>query len=139
MAAAPKVAKGTTVAIGDGATSETFNDLEDILDGPSLSGFTTRIVEFVTQDGDTVNRKPAHRDSGQVTFAIAYDSADTYHAQLLTDHRARTIRNFQVTLTDTGAEVYDFAAVIDLSMSAPVEGLVRCDVTLHIDGDVTVS
>lgn len=48
----------------------------------------------------------------EMSFDIALDMDDTYHAALLTDYAAKTSRKYTVTLDDAGPTVFTFDAVV---------------------------
>lgn len=141
MAVSPASAFGTLIKIGDGATSETFNTLLGArnISGPSYSAETIDVTHH-SSSGSYREMVPSFLSAGEVSFDLLYDSADTHHQQLFTDFEARTLRNFQLVFTDTGAEQHEFAAYITgMELAAAIDDAVTMAVTLTIDGAVTRS
>lgn len=132
-------AHGALIKIGNGASTETFAEIANVTGGPSGAGITQNIIEARTHDSEAVHKAQTYVNYDPVTFTIAYDSSDTEHAQLRTDAAAGTLRNFQIVLTDTGAEQLAFAAYISINFSSEVDGWNEASVTLEIDGTVTPS
>ena len=141
MAVAPKSAYGTAVAIGDGTTSETFNELLGArnINGPSYAAESIDVTSH-SSAGNYREVVPSFLAGGEVTFDLLYDSTDTQHLQLFTDFEARTLRNFEQTLTDTGADIHSYAAYITgLELAAPIDDAVTMAVTLTVTGAITRS
>lgn len=132
-------AHGCQVKVGDGASSEVFTAVEGITSGPSGPGWTTNMLEARIHSSDSPVRKVSSLTTEPVTFTILYDSTNTQHIRLRTLTTTKARGNFQVLLTDTGAEQYAFAAYVSLSLSSEVDGFNTASVTLNIDGDITVS
>lgn len=133
-------AHGISLKIGDGATSESFNAIQKITNGPNGPNFNCRIIEASSHSDAAIIKKASLRDNGQVTFDLLYDSTDTQHALLMTNHLAKTVTNFQMILTDTGAEQYAFSAIVStMNFSGQAEGWNTMAVTLEISGDITVT
>ncbi|RMD51892.1 outer capsid protein Hoc [Candidatus Parcubacteria bacterium] len=140
MAVTPASAFGTTLAIGDGATpTEAFTTIPGVrnLTGPSYSSETIDVTHHASS-GNYRQMLPTFLSAGEVSFDLLYDSADATHGQLFTDFEARTLRNFELTFTDTGAEKHSFAAYITgMELAAPIDDAVTMSVTLTISGQVT--
>lgn len=141
MTVAVTAAHGAFVKIGNSASPEYFYYIDGVHNGPNGPVLNARVIEAAHHGSTTVLKKASLRDNGQVTFDIYYDSTDTNgHAVLLTNHDAKTVTNFQMIITDTGAEQYSFAAIISqLSYSGQVEGFNVYSVTLDVSGAVTRS
>lgn len=140
MAVAPKAAYGTALAIGDGASpSETFSEILGArnINGPTYSAETIDVTHHASS-GNYREMVPSFLGAGEVTADVLYDSADSDHQQLFTDFEARTLRNWELTFTDTGAEKHAFAAYITgLSLAAPLDDAVTISLVLTISGSVT--
>lgn len=80
-------------------------------------------------------------DSGELTFTLFYDPADTVHANILTNTKAPAVRNWSVTYTDTGGAVDTFAGFV--TKFAPngfeQESNVGASVTIKITGAITLT
>lgn len=141
MAITPKSAFGTQLKIGDGGGTEVFNLLEGCrnFSGPE-STFETIDVTNHSSPGNYREVVPSFLDGGEISFDIIWDSTNTYHAQLWTDHQARTLRNFQMILKDAGDEQLAFAAYItSVGNAASIDDAVVRPVTLKLDGAITSS
>ena len=140
MTYAAAAAYGTALKIGDaGSPTETFTEISGArnIQGPSYSAETID----VTHHASSANYRemvPSFLSGGEVTADILYDSGDTQHALLFTNFAARTLTNFQLVFTDTGAEQHAFAAYITgLALGAPLDDAVTLALTLTISGAVT--
>lgn len=139
MATSAQSSHGTLLKIGDGAGSETFTTIAEVLDisGP---GYTVNTEAVTNHDSSGwVEHVPTTIDAGEVTFEVNYYSATTQD-QLDTDMRAKTKRNFELVfpLPSSGTETHEFAAYITgMEMAAPVEGVLRASLTLRITGSTT--
>lgn len=132
-------AHGVTVKIGDGASPEVFNELLGVHNGPNGPGWEPQIIEARHHGSESVFRKVTLISKSPVTFDMYYDSMDTDHITLMTAVKAGTRKNYKITLTDTGVEVYSFAAYASATFKGDVSGFNVYSVTLNIDGDITVS
>ena len=137
MAVVATAAKGAVVAIGDGATVETFNALGNVLSGPNAIGFEPQFIEAMPHDSTNPISKPTYVKNPAITFDVLYDSADTQHAAVVTSAKNKTKKNYKITLTDTGAEIYSFGAYASVSVKADPEGFNVMSVTLTPDGGIT--
>ena len=140
MAVAPKAAYGTALKIGDaGSPTETFTEILGARDiqGPT---YDMEMIDITNHGGSTNYREwvPSFLSAGEVTATILYDSADTQHALLFTNFAARTLTNWQLVLTDTGAEQHAFSGYIkSLGVGAPLDDAVTLALTVMITGAVT--
>lgn len=139
MAIEATAAHGCVIKIGNGASSETFTEIDGVHNGPSGPGWDTQMIEGRHHGSVNPTKKATYVNISPVTFSIFYDSTDTQHQLLLTNAAAKTRTNFQMILTDEGDEQYAFAAYIGMSVKAGVEEFNVMDVSLNIDGTVTVS
>lgn len=135
---------GTKLQIGDGATTESFTDIAELLDvtGPELSADT----EDVTSHGSTGGWEEAIVTilrSGSVNFSLNfYPTATTqgYTAGLLHDYVNKTLRNFRLVFPDTAATTWAFSAyVTKFTPKAPVKGGLGADVSLKVTGQPTLA
>jgi hypothetical protein len=133
-------AQGAVVALGTGSSSPyTFTTINGVMNGPNGPGFEPIMIEARHHGVTTVVKRATGLNVTPVSFDIHYDSLDTNHAALLTAAAARTLTQFRITLTDSGAEVYRFAAYVKMSMKADLTGTNMASIQLDIDGAVTVS
>lgn len=132
-------AHGAEIKIGNGSSPETFAAIKGVFNGPNGPAWDTQMIEARHHGSDVTFKKPTYINTGAVSFSVYYDSTDTQHQLLLTNAAAMTSTNFQMVITDPGAEEYHFAAYIGMTYRGDVEGWNVYDVTLNIDGDVLVS
>lgn len=132
-------AHGVDIKIGDGATSETFSEIDGVHNGPSGPGFEPQMIEGRHHGSTSTVRKASYVSVPPITFSIYYDSNDTNHLAIVAAAKAKTRKNFQMVLTDTGVEQYAFSAYIGVVYKGEVEGFNVYDVTLNIDGDITIT
>lgn len=132
-------AHGTKIQLGDGATVETFSDINGVHNGPNGPGFMPRIIEAFHHGTTVVKKRATVVDQEPVTFDIYYDSTDTNHIALLTAAKNKTLMNFKEILVDNGAEQYAYSAYVGMKFSGQVEGFNVYSVELSISGDITIS
>lgn len=130
---------GTTLKIGNGATTEVFTAVGELRDvkGPTRSLGT----EDVTHHGSAAAEFVATvLDNGEVTFDMNYDPADTIHAQIIDDMEDRTLRKFELTYTDDGDAKAAFSAFITkFETDMKVKGALTASITLKISGAVVIT
>jgi hypothetical protein len=134
-------AYGTVIKLGDGATSEAFTTIDGVrnLQGPNFQLETIDATHH-TSGSNYREVKPSFISGGEISFDLLYDSTDTQHQGLLTDLTGRTRRNFQMVLTDAGAEQYAFAGyVTQMQVGAPIDDMLTMAVVISIDGAITTS
>lgn len=137
MAIAATAAHGAVFKIGDGASSETFNEIEGIFAGPSGMGIEQIILQGRHHSSDEPIKKTTGHSSNDITCSCYYDSSNTYHQQIITDAEAGTSRNWQLTSTDAGAEVYALTGTISYSLDMDDAGWNVLNFKVHVEGDVT--
>jgi hypothetical protein len=139
MATSARSSHGTLLKVGDGAGSEAFTTIAEVLDisGPG----TTLNTEDATNHDSQGWREPVPTilEGGEVTFEINYYQAAT-QTTLRTLQSNRTRRNFQMVIPLSSPETLTFAAyVTGFEYAAPVEGIFRASVTLMVTGAITSS
>jgi predicted secreted protein len=135
---------GTFLKIGDGATSETFTTIAEVvtITGPSLA---MDPLEMTNHDsaGQWEEFIGGTLRSGEVSFDINYiPTAGTHDATtgLLNDLENRTFRNFQLVFSDTGGTTWSFSAfVTGFEPSAPFDDKLAASVTLKLSGQPTLA
>jgi len=139
MAVAITAAHGVVIKVGDGASPEVFTAIDAVHNGPNGPGFTPQMITARHHGSDDSFMKVSTVDKAPVTFDIYYDSADTQHAALITAAKNGTKKNFEMILTDTGAEKYAFGAFVQATFSGQVDGFNVMSIQLSIDGAITVT
>lgn len=111
MVAVPTVGKGVALKIGNGASPEVFTAIGKI-ENVSIAGRDRQIVSFTTHDVDYIQKLASFIENGQITLGVAYDSGDTQHALLETLFESGAVTNYKIELTDTGARIFAFNAIV---------------------------
>lgn len=137
MPSAAITAQGVELKIGDGATTEIFTTIAEIVSfsGP---GGTASIIDVTSLSSTAKEKRVGMMDEGKLTFEMNLNPDNVQHLALKTDRAARTLRNFKLVLTDTTPTTLAFAAYVSgMSISGGVDDVVKCSVTLEISGAVT--
>jgi hypothetical protein len=133
------VAEGTLLKVEIASTLTTVAQLVtmeysgiEVVSVPTTGLATTTAKTF---------RPGALPDSGELTFNLFYDPADTVHANILTNTKAPAVRNWSVTYTDTGGAVDTFAGFVT---SFAINGFeqesnVGATITIKITGATTLT
>lgn len=129
--------QGTELKRGDGATPEVFTTVGEVVSftGPGGSASVIDVTHLLSTAREKRMGLP---DEGQFTFEVNLIPSDTAQIGLRTDRAARTLRNFQLVLTDVATTTLSFAAyVTGFSLSGGVDNVTKASVTLEISGAVT--
>lgn len=132
-------AQGVLLKRGDGATPEVFTAIAEItgFDGPSGSA---SVIDMTHLSSTAKEKKMGLMDEGQISIDGNLVTTDTQQEGLRDDRTARTLRNFQLVLTDSPSTTLSFAAyVLTFSISGQVDGKIPFKCTLEISGQVTWS
>lgn len=135
---AEMTSNGATLAIGDGGGPETFNAIGGIISYGGFGAGSATVID-VTDLSDTYKQKIAGQiDSGEISLSCNADTANTYQTQVKTDFLAGTVRNFRITLTDTGPSTITFAAVISsMTYSVTMDDKITLEISLAVTGGYT--
>lgn len=131
--------QGVELRRGDGGGPEVFTLVGQItsIDGPSGSA---AVIDVTTLDSVAREKRMGLPDEGQITLEGIYDPAQAQQEGLRTDRAARTLRNFELVLTDLANTTFAFSAfVLEFSLGEAVDAVVTLSVTLEITGAVTKS
>lgn len=139
MPYAETAAHGAVVKIGNAASPEVFTAIPGVHNGPTGAGWTPRIIEAIHHGSNTVKKYASFVDTGEITFSVYYDSTDTYHQALRDAAKNKTQTNFQVVYNEAGDEQFAFAAFVSFDSDADPEGWNVRNITLSINGDITVT
>src|SRR5579871_5136727 len=103
--------QGVAIKRGDGGAPETFTKIGEVVDfdGP---GGKANIIDATSLDSVAKEKLAGLPDEGQVTLTINFVPSDTMQQGLRNDRAARTLRNFQIVMTDTGHLTASFAAFV---------------------------
>lgn len=136
MAVAVTAARGVLVKLYNAGA---FATIDGVHNGPNGPGFTPQLITARHHGSADTIIKVSTVDKTPVTFDIYYDSNDTIHGALVTAAKNATRSQFQITLVDTGAEIYTFYAYVQASFSGQVDGFNIYSIQLSIDGAITIA
>lgn len=121
-------AHGAVLAMGDGASTEVFNTITQIIAGPNGGGYTSETIEAFPHDSAVVIKKVSKVTPTPITGTINYDSSDTYHAAMRAAAKAKTVGNWRLTMNDAGAEILDFSGIVSrFEVTNDPEGFVQAE------------
>jgi len=107
---------------------------------PSRSRKTTDVY---VHDQSAPITKTGGREPMEINFELAFDPDNTYHAQIITDEAARTVRNYKLIFPTSPLYTMSFAAIVSNTehAQADAEGTepLRMTVTLKLSGDFTAA
>lgn len=136
MAVAVTAARGALVKLYNAGA---FATIDGVHNGPNGPGFVPQMITARHHGSADTIQKVSIVDKSPVTFDVLYDSNDAIHLALVTAAKNATRSQFQITLTDTGAEVYTFYAYIQATYSGQVDGFNIYSIQLTIDGAITIA
>ncbi len=130
--------QGTTIAISDGTSPQTFVVIPDVKDLNFRTG-SAAVIDTTDLSATAKTKRMGLADEGQCTFNLMIRPQQTQHAGLIDAKADRVARVFQVTLTDASpTSTYQFSGyVLSVPISAGVDGVIESSVTIEIDGAVT--
>jgi len=135
---------GIELKMGDGATSEVFTALAEVL-GISGPGLSMEAVE--TTHAASTNAWKTYiaglLDAGELTVDLAFlpaDGTQDHTTGLLKKLKDRIATNFQLIFPDTGSTEWDFEALVTgFEPTEPIEDRATASVTLKITGEPTLA
>ena len=132
--------QGTVLKRGDGADPEVFTAIGRVVSISGIGSGSSTEIDITDLSSTGKEFLLGIKDEGSVTLTLNLDTGDTMQTGLRTDRDARTLRNFELTLTDSGPSVITFAALIKtFSIEIGVDDKVSLSVELRISGAVTWS
>lgn len=144
MATAAKSSFGTFLKLGDGASSETFTTVSEVLDikGPALKLQTEEVTSHSSTAG-WVEKIATLLEAGDISFEMNWipgHATQSYSAGLLANMVNRTLRNFQIVVPAASTVTWTFAAfVAEFTPDLKVKGAQRASVRLEISGQPTLA
>lgn len=132
-------AKTVTSTTGGTDGIEIFATISGVknLSGPS---FSTEEIDITNHTSASAYRErlPSFKSGGEVSLDLLYNPDDAVHENLFVDFENRTLRNFQVVLSNTGSMQYGFASyVMGLEVQAPIDNALMVAVKLVVTGAVS--
>lgn len=145
MATAAKSSFGTYLKIGNGATSETFATIAEVLDikGPGMSLETEEATSHDSTDG-WVEHIGTLLDGGEISFEVNWLPANVTQSfttsGLLKDMVDRTRRNFQLVVPAASSLTWTIPALVTkFEPDLPVKGKQKASLTLKVTGKPTLA
>lgn len=113
---------------------------QDIIEAKNINGptETTKMIDVTHLGSTSREKRPALKDSGEITFTVNWIPQDDVHQALHTAIVNRTQDNYKIIYTDSPTSSATFTAYV--TSHGPKQGLddvVSADLTLTITGDVT--
>lgn len=136
-ATAAFIGQGVILSIGDGAGSEVFTEVAELL---SLSGPNTSVGVV---DATHTSSPDSHRefiagiaDGGTIQASFNWKPSDTNgQAAVWTRLQARTKGNWKITWANTDASTLAFAGIItDHSIDTPLDATAKMNLTIKVSG-----
>lgn len=133
-------AQGTLFQRGnEDGPPETFTTIADVnsISGPSMRG---EVIDVTTHSSAGGFREKINGliDPGELSFDINYDPGDVTHdgtVGLLFNFTDRTLLNWQLVFTDTGATVWRFSATVtSFEVTVATDDVIKASCTLTING-----
>jgi hypothetical protein len=136
------LARGTFLEMGDGASTEQFARIAQVIsyDGPS---HTTEFTTFDDHDveGGFVDKLPVSKDAGQLSMSIHWDPANATHIALEDEYKnmTNTPVNWRFTLStpEHARRTKAFKAYVGTlgPITAAANGKLERAVTLELTGE----
>lgn len=128
---------GVVLKIGDGAGSEVFTEVAELLSlgGPSIAVGT---VEATHTSSPNTHREfiAGLADGGEVSASFNWKPSDTNgQAAAWSTFQARTVRNFKIIWPNTEASELAFTGIITgWSFDTPLDATVKANLTIKVTG-----
>lgn len=126
----------TVLKRGDGASSESFVEIADIIGiaPPAMSRDSVETTKHNTTDRYRTFI-PGLRDGGEVTLQIQYDPTNTGHGDLYDDFNDDVAHNYQVVLPASIGETWSFSGFLTaMSEETPIDDRVTRSITIKVSG-----
>ena len=135
---------GTLLQIGDGATTEVFTTIAEVMDisGPGLAQATAEVTSHTS-----TNRYREFiatvKDGGEISFDINFVPTDGTHdptTGLLSVFESGASTNYQIVFPDTGSTTWALPAIVTgFEPAEPVDGALTASLTLKVSGQPTLT
>lgn len=131
--------QGTQLKRGDGGDpTEVFTAIGRVVSISGVGNGSSTEIDITDLSSTGKEYLLGLKDEGEVTVTLNLDTGDTMQSGLRTDRDNRTLRNFELALTDSGNTVISFAAYIKtFGIDVGVDDKVPLNVSLRISGAVT--
>lgn len=131
-------ASGANIAI-TGHTMQTIGQIVSF-NGPSISA---NVIDVTNLASTAKEKLVGIQDPGNLAISVVWENEASLaylHDALIRDMQARTVRKFQIKLTDTGtstpSSLYFSAQVVGCNISAAVDNARRADLTMAISSGI---
>lgn len=136
MATIAKIANGTLLKVGSGASIEVFTTVPEVdrLRGPSIR---FDLLDATSHDtvGNFREYIPGMADGDMVSAEMNYRPANAIHASVRADAELATLRNFKMIFPDTSLNTVTMATYIQqFEPEANVAEKLRASVRIKITG-----
>ena len=130
---------GSTIAMGDGGSPETFSTITEAkdIDGPEITQEYTDFTHMQSPGGYR-ERKPTVKSNGNVTFRCNKLAGDTVQDALVTAANANPATESNYKLTFPDGDYFIFPATPSIKWSDPMLSAMEIQVTLAISGDIII-
>ena len=136
MATGAVSAQGTLLKIGDGASTEAFTLVPEVID-VSAPDVKTDLLEATSHDspGGFKEWIAGLRDGGTIPVKFNYITSNIIHQGFRTDNYAGTRRNFQLSLIGATLNKVAFSCYIEgFKVTANKNTIQICDAQLRVTG-----
>lgn len=131
----------TILLRGDGASSESFTEVADIisLQPPQMSRDSVETTVHNTTDRYRTYI-PGLRDGGTVPLVVQYDPANTSHGDLLSDYNDDVLHNYKVQFPDDIGETWTFSGFLtQLGEETPIGDRIQRTMEFKVSGKPTLA
>lgn len=128
--------QGTLLHINVDGSPTNFQKVGNIqtYSGPGGQG---SMIDVSNLDSVMKEKLPGLPDEGTFTYEINLDPADAVHVAMRNARRNRTYCEFRITFANPAAtKAYFFGYVTGFVVGGGVDAVVKCNVTIEIDGEV---
>lgn len=130
--------QGTVIKRGDGGGTEVFTTITRVVSISGVGNGASTEIDITDLSSAGKEFLMGLKDEGEISLAINYDPDDAEQDGLRTDRDARTLRNFQIVMTDSPATTISFSAYVKtFGLDWGVDDKVPLSVSLRISGAVT--
>lgn len=135
---------GTLLQIGDGAVSQMFTTIGNVM---NISGPSLALETIDTTSHDTADKFREFigglRDAGEVSFSVNFlpsHATQSSTSGLIKDLEDATLRDFQIVFPFTAVVTWAITALVTgYTPTAPIDDKMTADVTLKVSGKPTLS
>jgi predicted secreted protein len=131
----------TVLQRGDGASSEAFTAVADIVEvvPPAISRESVDTTVHNTADRYRTFI-PGLRDGGEVTLRIQYDAEGTNHSDLLDDLNDDVLHNYKIVFPTGIGETWTFGGFVTrLGDQSPLDDKITREITFKVSGKPTLA